>query len=393
MQIDRIEIFHLTLPWKTPRPGGTGVSPVFVASTGETPVPPRLETVLVRMDGEEASGWGEASPGNAPQANGEWAGGAWLCLRDWLAPAVVEKAIDSGDNLAERLDRFGGNRFAKGALDAAWWDLSARLQNRPLHQLLGGCREAIEVGASFDQMASIDELLAAIGQARDAGYARVELKFRPGWDVEMLRVVRQEFPTLTLHVDFEGRLGLEHAEMLYRLDDFGLAMIEQPLAAGRPGRPRHDPREPTHADLPGRKHRHDGAGRNGPRSAQLPLGEPQAGKGWRLDFRRGDSRRSATNIARRVGLGRRRRPPWGRGWPWRWPRRPIAAIRPTAFPRRTPWSRTLPTPCRRSAQADGVLRVPLWSASGIGVDPDGKLLEKFCLQRAKFPSQSRSVLL
>ena len=55
--------------------------------------------------------------------------------------------------------------------------------------------------------------------------------FRPGWDVEMLRAVRREFPGQTLHIDCLGGLGLQHMEMLCRLDDFCLAMIEQPLPA------------------------------------------------------------------------------------------------------------------------------------------------------------------
>jgi O-succinylbenzoate synthase len=92
-------------------------------------------------------------------------------------------------------------------------------------------RTAIEVGPTFDRMASIDEFLACLGRALDAGFSRLKLKFRPGWEVEMLRVVRQEFPTERLHVDCEAGLGLQHMDMLCRLNDFNLAMIEQPLPA------------------------------------------------------------------------------------------------------------------------------------------------------------------
>ena len=135
----------------------------------------------------------------------------------------------------------------------AWWDLIARLQNRPLHQLLGGKGDrfafpvrpagcfaesepvplsaAVEVGPTFDRMASIDEFAAQLGAAVEAGFTRVKLKFRPGWDVQMVDFVRKEFPTLTIHIDCEGALTLGHSEMFYRLEDFMLAMIEQPLAA------------------------------------------------------------------------------------------------------------------------------------------------------------------
>jgi O-succinylbenzoate synthase len=78
-------------------------------------------------------------------------------------------------------------------------------------------------------MESIDEFLAALRVAVDAGYSRLELKFRPGWDISMLNVVRSEFPTQRLHVDIEGSMRLGHLEILCRLDDFCLAMVEQPL--------------------------------------------------------------------------------------------------------------------------------------------------------------------
>ena len=216
MQIDSIEVFHVALPLRQP-----------VETAGRQV--DSLETVLLRMQSGDLAGWGEASPGNAPLAGPEWAAGVFACLSGWLVPAVASTVVESGQRLAERLDPFRGNRFAKAALDTAWWDLSARDQGRPLHQLLGGQRDAIEVGPTFDRMDSIDEFLAAVGRAFEAGFARVKLKFRPGWDVQMVDFIRKEFPTETFHVDVEGGLGLEHMEMLCRLDDFDLAMIEQPL--------------------------------------------------------------------------------------------------------------------------------------------------------------------
>lgn len=216
MQIDSIELFHVALPLRQP----------FQSAAG--PID-SLETVLVRMQSGEAAGWGEASPGAAPLASPDWAAGVFGCLKDWLAPAVVGTVVDSGDDLAERLVPFRGNRFAKAALDTAWWDLAARLEEKPLHELLGGTRGTIEVGVTFDRMESIEDFLASIGRAFDAGFARVRVMLRPGWDIQMVDAVRKEFPTQTIHADVEGALDLEHVDILQRLDDFGLAMIEQPL--------------------------------------------------------------------------------------------------------------------------------------------------------------------
>jgi len=218
MQIQAIEAFQVSLPLRRPTrlPWGTLDA---------------LDTVVVRLESEGLSGWGEATPGRAPVSSAEWAGGALRCVSDWLAPALLNQRVESGDDLQKLLGEFHGNRYAKAALDLAWWDLEARRQGKPLHQLLGGTQPAVDIGPTFDQMESIEDLLAALKQAFAAGYARVGLKFRPGWDIQMINFVRHEFPVEAIHIDCEAALGLEHMEMLCRLDDFSLAMIEQPLPA------------------------------------------------------------------------------------------------------------------------------------------------------------------
>ncbi len=233
MQINAIELFHVALPLRKPM---------------ATPLGPRkkMETVIAAVHGDGAVGWGEAAPGNAPLANAEWAAGAFALLQDWLAPAVVGHSVNSGEELATILNPFHGNPFAKAALDTAWWDLNARLQNQPLHELVKKVSGTIfsppllqtkvpntfvSVGLTFDRMETIDELVGKIAAAVEAGFDRVKLKFRPGWDVRMVDFVRKEFPTLTLHIDCEAGLNLGQTDMLYRLEDFSLAMIEQPLAA------------------------------------------------------------------------------------------------------------------------------------------------------------------
>jgi len=220
MLLTSIDLYHIALPLRR--------SMATPLGTRET-----LETVIVALHGDGGTGWSEASPGNAPLRNAEWAAGAFGLLRDWVAPAVVGKTINSGDDLAEILKPFHGNQHAKAAIDGAWWDLNARRQNRPLHQLLAGekARETIEVMPTFDRMDSPDDLAAAVSRAVEAGFSRVKLKFRPGWDVRMVEFVRKEFPTLDIHVDCEAGLTLGQTDLLFRLEDFMPTMIEQPLAA------------------------------------------------------------------------------------------------------------------------------------------------------------------
>ncbi|MBN2022151.1 MAG: hypothetical protein JW809_05105 [Pirellulales bacterium] len=220
MKIDAIDLYHLALPLARPIRAGDGKQPWE-----------RLETVLVRIRGGAVAGWGEASPGTSPTASGQWAAGAFVCLRDWLAPTLVGRDVASGDALQEHLAAFRGNQEAKAALDVAWWDLSTRLQDRPLQDALGGRRNAIEVGRCLDQMDSIEEFLSTARQLARDGFSRLELKFRPGWDFAMLNRIRQELPEHALHIDCEAGMNLGHMELFCRMDDFGLAMVEQPLPA------------------------------------------------------------------------------------------------------------------------------------------------------------------
>jgi len=369
MQIDSIELFHVALPFRRPRPS--------VAGSLET-----LETVLVRIASGQAVGWGEASPGNAPLTGMEWAGGVFGCLRDWLAPAVVGASIGSGKELQERLDPFQGNQFAKAALDSAWWDLHARLAGKPLHAVLGGEREALKVGVSFDRMETIEDLLAAVAAAFEAGYARVELKIRPGWDVQMLNLVRQEFPVQTLHADFEAALHLNHMEMLCRMDDFSLAMIKQPLAADDlvgHAMVQEAVRTPVCLDDSVRTLE----------QAEMAL-ELQSGKYVNVKPGRVGGLTPAvaihdacheacvpcwvgavpqTVVGTRIGLALAAKPNF---------------TYPTDFlPPEDHLAEDLGEPLLPARQQpDGPLQIGLWTEPGIGIDPDPERLERFCLARA-----------
>ena len=218
MRIDAVEIYHvgmpLIYPWRT--------------AYGDDHV---AESAVVRMRSGELDAWSESSPLAAPCYSPEWAGGVFVCLRDWLAPAVVGHYIDSGADLQQRLAHFKGNYFAKAALDNAWWILEAKRRGMPLHRLLGATRDRADVGADFGVMDSIGDLIAAMRGAVEAGFPRIKLKFRPGWDLSVLRAVRQEYPDITIHIDCNASFRMRHFDLLCQLDDFNLAMIEQPLAA------------------------------------------------------------------------------------------------------------------------------------------------------------------
>jgi O-succinylbenzoate synthase len=119
--------------------------------------------------------------------------------------------------------------MAKAALENAIWDLEAQREGISLSNLIGGVRETIPCGVSLGIQNSIPELLAIIERELAAGYQRIKLKCRPGWDVEVLERVRDRWPGISLSVDANSAYKLRDADHLVAFDAFDLLMIEQPL--------------------------------------------------------------------------------------------------------------------------------------------------------------------
>ena len=216
MRIDHIELYHVAMPLISP----------WRTAYGEDAA---IHSVLCRMSSGSVDGWGESAPFAAPCYSPEWAAGVFTVTKDWLAPALLHQDIQSGPQLQQLLSHFKGNPFAKAVLDTAWWNLSARVSNTPLHIALGADRDEVPVGADFGVMDSMDDLLEAVGQAIADGFPRVKLKFRPGWDIPMLTAVRRQHPEHPFHIDCNSGYRLQDLPLFRQVDEFKLIMIEQPL--------------------------------------------------------------------------------------------------------------------------------------------------------------------
>jgi O-succinylbenzoate synthase len=123
-----------------------------------------------------------------------------------------------------------GNKMARGAVETAIWELEARRQNLPLWKLLGGTQTEIACGVSIGLQETDAQLLKKIETEVAAGYQRIKIKIKPGRDYEMTKAVRQEFPHIRLTVDANSAYTLNDVELLKKLDEFDLLLIEQPLA-------------------------------------------------------------------------------------------------------------------------------------------------------------------
>jgi O-succinylbenzoate synthase len=187
--------------------------------------------ILVEVVGEGASGWGEVTTGENPFYNEEWTESAWLILRDYAAPRVLGRELRSAEEVAPLTEHIRGHRMARGGLETAVWDLEARLEGKPLWQKIGGgARRAIPCGVSIGIQNSVEELLEKIERELAAGYQRIKMKIKPGWDVEVVGRVRERFPRIKLMADANSAYTLADADRLKQLDRFYLMMIEQPLS-------------------------------------------------------------------------------------------------------------------------------------------------------------------
>ena len=186
--------------------------------------------ILVEVVGEGASGWGEVTAGEGPFYNEEDTETAWHVLKDFAIPKLLQSPIPSASAAAALWESIRGHRMAIGGMEAALWDWEARLSGRSLSSLLGGTLREIPCGVSIGIQPTIEDLLRKIRTEVAAGYQRVKIKIKPGWDLEVLERVREEFPRLPLMADANSAYSLADRPHLKLFDRFYLMMIEQPLA-------------------------------------------------------------------------------------------------------------------------------------------------------------------
>lgn len=219
INIEYVILRHLQMELKAP----------FTTSFGTFQ---RKELILVEVvDRDGVSGWGESVAFSAPWYSEETVKTNWHMLEDFLVPLALAEPIHHPEELSKRFAAIRQNNMAKAALEGAVWDLYAKRLGVPLSQALGGTKKDIEVGVSIGIQPTVADLLQVMERYVAQGYRRIKVKIKPGWDVDVIRDVRRAFPDVPLMADANSAYTLADADRLKALDEFGLMMIEQPLAA------------------------------------------------------------------------------------------------------------------------------------------------------------------
>jgi o-succinylbenzoate synthase len=217
MRIDNIVLRELHIPLVRP----------FETSFGITR---DRRILLAEIQSEGLTGWGECTAGEHPFFSGESIDTAWQVLLNELGPMLASAdSVEHGGDCPGIFSVVRGNPMAKAALENAIWDLEAQREGMSLSQLLGGVRDVIVCGVSIGIQSSIPVLMDTIDRELAAGYQRIKLKCKPGWDIEVFDRVRSRWPGIVLSCDANSAYRLKDADHLVSFEAFDLLMIEQPL--------------------------------------------------------------------------------------------------------------------------------------------------------------------
>ena len=218
MRIDRVELRIVRLP----------LVRTFRTSSSTKA---HIDHILVRViDDRGVEGWGESASPSDPYYCPETTETCWHILKDFLVPRILGKTWADIDEMISLFGPIKGNNFARAGLEMACWDLLAVRDRLPLATILGGTLPEIHSGVSLGIEEDLDSLLDQVDRYVDEGYRRIKLKIAPGWDVAPVRAVRERHPEIPLQVDANSAYTLADVATIRALDDFGLLLIEQPLA-------------------------------------------------------------------------------------------------------------------------------------------------------------------
>ncbi len=216
LTIDAVHLREINLPLAHP----------FETSFGTTT---GRRILLVEIESDGMTAWGECVAGEHPYYSEESVDTAWIITETELAPRLVGAEVVGGGGCPGLFRQVRGHRMAKAALENAVWDLEAQKKKISLSELLGGTREVIPCGVSIGIQPSPAALMDKIAEALEAGYQRIKLKCKPGWDTKIFEQVRKRWPEIMLSCDANSAYRVVDIEHIAEWDQFKLLMIEQPL--------------------------------------------------------------------------------------------------------------------------------------------------------------------
>ncbi len=220
MKIIKAEILTLSIPMIEPFMTGFGVFD-------------QRDIILLKLyDQDGRIGIGESANFNVPIYMPDFNSGTISLLREHLVPLILKNKINEYLDIENILNTVVGNNIAKSLIDMAYWHLKSQIENKTLSELWGGKQEkikaAISIGMEKDLNLNIQKIIKIVS---DHNPLRIKIKIKPGLDVNLISAVRKEFPDLKIQVDANASFKANDMDILEKLDQYNLTMIEQPFEA------------------------------------------------------------------------------------------------------------------------------------------------------------------
>jgi L-Ala-D/L-Glu epimerase / N-acetyl-D-glutamate racemase len=187
-----------------------------------------FRNVVVRLEHEGLTGWGEAAPFAIYGETQETA----IAALQTLAPCI-EQADDpwEAETLMDLLDsRLERNFAIKAALDMALYDLQGQLCGLPVYRMLGLSRSRIPLSTFSIGIDSPQMIRERVRQVKDCPLLKI--KVGGPEDIETIRIVREEAPRTVIRVDANcGWQPRQALRMIEQMVELGVEYVEQPLPA------------------------------------------------------------------------------------------------------------------------------------------------------------------
>jgi o-succinylbenzoate synthase len=128
------------------------------------------------------------------------------------------------------------HNMAKAMFESAIWDICAQKEKLSLQKLIAKIsghtklKDRVSVGVSVGIQPTTAQMVKTVEGYLKDGYGRIKMKIKPGRDVQDARAVRKAIGNTMLMVDANSAYGIDEIDVIKKMDDLDLIMIEQPFA-------------------------------------------------------------------------------------------------------------------------------------------------------------------
>ena len=191
-----------------------------------------FRNVVIRLEHEGLTGWGEAAPFVIYGENQETVLAALQTLTPYIeqagGPWEAETLMELLDSKLER------NYAAKAAIDMALYDLQGQLCGLPVFRMLGLSSSRIPLSTFSIGIDSPEMIRERVRLVKDCPLLKIKVG-GPG-DIETIRIVREEAPRTVIRVDANcGWQPRQALRMIKQMAELGVEYVEQPLPPSNTG--------------------------------------------------------------------------------------------------------------------------------------------------------------